>query len=567
MSEGPAGPKPDDSLSVIVVPSGVNGERLWDVVERWYAAGLLGPAVWVRPEEAHLAPGRAPDVTGHYLSSSGGDASDVFEIVGRHRRKLVRVVMAQVLTDSHWIDELQLEVGSRVREWMNESVPGASTGLGGSSGTEVRAINLITGVTGLAEMPSRLVFANWDVNTVTSPEDRPDPERANRFVRDDSNLVPLTVLSIAAVTGLFPGTNGGPFDSVSGDSSVVFGKVLVVRPTVRALLGEGAVESLALMAGNEALLSGSPVLSQPQRFVAGGSDLYVESMLDWLESTDGGSLRPSPREDETPNRGRSVTIMQGLSTFVTFAGRALVTMLWSLWRLILRGTEDMATKTIVGDASGIRLTLRPDVGEELAEGVVALEAEDIEQRTNEIAQIERRSVRMPTHQLWSDLREVSHAVLDGGSLPHGAPQHREGSRTVLLSGAHNVVPRPDDNHVIGDDVIPGMKAATVRACSPDDADSVRQHLTKALDEAREKIATAEGELAALGSPPEDSKKLASYDAAAAPLRRRIDETTQAGRAARGGGVGLPGVARSSYGEPAVATGRPRLPAPAGGSPA
>ncbi len=514
---------PHDSLTVVIVPSADTGQRLLGVVREWYAAGLLTSAVWVRPEDIHLAPGRAPDVTAQHFGDWGVRTADLFEILGRHRRELVRVVQAQVLDGPGSIDELQLDMAAQVRDWIHESLPRAITGSGGAKGTEVRAINLITGATGLAEMPSQLVSVDWDVNAVTSPEDRPDPERANRFVRPGTNLVPVAVLSTASVAGLFPGTDVAPFDAVTGDSSVVFGKALVVRPTVRALLGERSIKGLALLCANEALGSGSPAVSNPNRFVAGEPDQIIEPLLDWLDTTDGASLTPSPHDDEPHDQGRSVTIMRGLSTFAWFVGRALVTMGWSLWRQVVKSTESLATRMIVGDASGIRLTLKPDVGDDLAEDVAALEKQDIERSRAELREMERRPVRMPTHRLWSDLREVVHGVLDGGSLPHGAPRQLEGSRRVLLGTPGHVVPRPDDEHQVAEGAIPGLDPQRIPACSPEHAARVRQHLEGVLAEARNSVSAAEAELAGLGSPPEDESKRKAHAQAVAKAQRRLSD--------------------------------------------
>ena len=171
MSAQSATAGPHDAISVVVVPSADIGQRLMGVVREWYAAGLLTPAVWVRPEDVHIAPDRAPEVTAQHFGEWGVRTADLFEILSRHRRKLVRIVQAQVLDRPGSIDELQLDVAAQVREWIHESLPRAITGSGGAKGTEVRAINLITGATGLAEMPSQLVSVDWDVNAVTSPED------------------------------------------------------------------------------------------------------------------------------------------------------------------------------------------------------------------------------------------------------------------------------------------------------------------------------------------------------------------------------------------------------------
>ena len=43
-----------DSVSVIVLPSGSVGDRLFDAAQEWVHARLLEPALWVRPEDIVL---------------------------------------------------------------------------------------------------------------------------------------------------------------------------------------------------------------------------------------------------------------------------------------------------------------------------------------------------------------------------------------------------------------------------------------------------------------------------------------------------------------------------------
>jgi hypothetical protein len=132
------------------------------------------------------------------------------------------VEMAKIANDGlqevvAWSESIggQLAAGEAVRAWLRESLPQALEGNVNATGTELRSVNLITGVTGLSEMKDELRPMHWDVHVVTSPEDRPNPERANLFVRSDKNLVPLSLLSTAVVAGLMPGQTTGPFDHVA----------------------------------------------------------------------------------------------------------------------------------------------------------------------------------------------------------------------------------------------------------------------------------------------------------------------------------------------------------------
>ena len=410
-------------LSVVVSqpPGTPQGEAVLAVVRRWYAAGLLTAAAWVRPEDVRGDIGGAPIMTCLYMENTTEQSCDLFELLGRRRRRLVRVVRAQVLSARGSGDDLQLSAGEAVRRWIAESLPGSGAGSGVPSGSEVRTINLLTGATGLADMPADLISPTWDVNAVTSPEDRPDPSRASRFIRPDTNLVPVSVLSIGTVAGLFPGVPHGPFDGLEGTSSAVLGKVLVVRPTVRALLGERAITQLATEAGSTALVEVSPAITHPQRFARGEPTVLTDALLDWLDSVDGGTLTASPVAEGVGTGIRVMTIRSGFVAFLGFAARAMLAMATSLWSSSREGLSARPPARSWDAARGaVTLVLRPDPA--LSRQLISLENEDIQRREAALRLMETTAVRMPTDELWKDLRSAALGSLDGGDLPHGAPR-------------------------------------------------------------------------------------------------------------------------------------------------
>ena len=512
-------------LSVIVVPSGPPGEAVLAVVRRWYAAGLLTAAAWVRPEDVRGDIGGAPIMTCLYMENGTEQSCDLFELLGRRRRRLVRVVRAQVLSARGSVDELQLSAGEAVRRWIAESLPGSGTGSGVRSGSEVRTINLLTGATGLADMPADLISPTWDVNAVTSPEDRPDPSRANRFIRPDTNLVPVSVLSIGTVAGLFPGVPHGPFDGLEGTSSAVLGKVLVVRPTVRALLGERAITQLATEAGSTALVEVSPAVTHPQRFARGESTVLTDALLDWLDSVDGGVLTASPVAEGVGTGIRVMTIRSGFVAFLGFAARAMLAMATSLWALVTRGAERAATSAIVGRRSGVQLTLVPRPDPALSRQLISLENEDIQRQEAALRLMETTAVRMPTDELWKDLRSAAMGSLDGGDLPHGTPRLLDGSRVLVYGIPEAVAPDPDDTFVVDHSKAKLAPGAPDRAwsSSPPSARAVRVGLDEASAVAEGRVDEIRTEIAELGPVPADKAERALHRKAVKRLEGRVAE--------------------------------------------
>ena len=109
---------------------------------------------------------------------------------------------------------------------------------------------------------------------------------------------------------------------------------------------------------------------------------------------------------------------------------------------------------------------------------MALEAKEVERREREMVEIERRPPRVPIASVWGDLSQAAHAVLDGGTLPQGAPEHREGSRRVLLGSPHDVVVDPRDTFTVDADEVERLEPRVLAAWSPLES----QHLAADLDE-------------------------------------------------------------------------------------
>ena len=172
--------KPGDRVSVVVLPRREMGAQLLEVVRTWAANGRLAPSLWVDPERVQVAPARAPVVPAWHLGPWGAQEEDLFDVLGRRQRRLVRVVVAQLLTGVDAVDPDQLRIAGEVLATVRDSVPNrVRLDRDVYGGTEVRSLNVIAGVSGLSGVPETVTPGGWDVNVVTSPEDRRDPSRAN----------------------------------------------------------------------------------------------------------------------------------------------------------------------------------------------------------------------------------------------------------------------------------------------------------------------------------------------------------------------------------------------------
>jgi hypothetical protein len=342
------------------------------------------------------------------------------------------------------------------------------------------------------------------------------------FVRSGNNLVPLSLLSTAVVAGLVPGQLAGPFDHIKGDQSVVLGKAMVVRPTVRGLLASEIVDPVAREAAAKALEVGSPAVAEPAHFVVGDRARIGEDLLEWLDQVDHGVLDLRAYGVGADVDTGTIAVATGVREAARFVWRALITLLWSAVHWLRRNVEDMATKAVVGEGSGVRLVLHAGVSDDLAEQVVALEAKEVESREQEMVEIERRPPRVAIASVWGDLSQAAHAVLDGGTMPQGAPEHREGSRRVLLGSPHDVVVDPRDSFTVDADEVEGLEPRVLAAWSLLES----EHLVTELDEARvllqSDVAAAGAEVESIrADPPEDPERRAAHEEAVRAARSRL----------------------------------------------
>ncbi len=500
----------NESFSVVVVPSGDWGAKVLEVAERWYAAGLLSAAAWVRPEDVRTFESAAPVIRCHLLGAevAGPDDEplDLFEVLGRRRRGLVRVVRSQVLPSRESIDVGQLAAADAVRTWISQSLPGPIRGEDVGVGTDIRSINLMTGTTGVSELSRKVLSADWDVNAVTSPEDRPDPARANRFIRAESNLVPVALLSTATVAGLISAVPEGPFDEAFDATSAVLGKVLVVRPTVRAVLGGPAIAGLAQQTCLLPPAGTTPAQLHPDRYARGSSATITRAILEWLETIDSKILAASDPDDQTHDDVLELmSVRSGAGMFLRFAGQSLRTMVTAPWGGLTSSAERVVTKAMVGTRSGRRLVFVPTPDVYISRELVALELEDIQYWDSALGSFEAVRVRVPTLGFWRQLRNVLLSSLDGGDLPSGAPRELDGSRILTYPAPTDVVPAPDDEFVV-DDRIPSPVPEASRvagACAPDEARAVRQTIRAAAASAQEALRAAEEQLRGLGQEPSE----------------------------------------------------------------
>jgi len=137
-----------NTVSVIVLPSGPEGERLLDVAKQWTASFVLGPALWVLDHHIPEDTGEAPNVQALVLGrdKDGKPESsqvNLFWALGSQEFSLVRMLAVR----SEQAPETQAKTTAKVRlleRYLDASRP-SIRGLDKSKpiGTQMVKLNLV----------------------------------------------------------------------------------------------------------------------------------------------------------------------------------------------------------------------------------------------------------------------------------------------------------------------------------------------------------------------------------------------------------------------------------------
>ncbi|MFB7251562.1 hypothetical protein [Microbacterium sp. NPDC056234] len=424
---------PDRKVSVILLPSGEQGETLLALAGEWTRMGLLGPALWVRPEHVRRARSGPPRIGAtilvldreHRLTAVD---VDLFESLARESLTLVRLVKLRSAVPSREIDAEQDDIAEQVGEYLVKAMPMAVPSVSiADQPTDLSRLTLICAPTEF-QLQQRVDWAASEYGTVVvaSPEDRSTPWSGDAFVRDNDRFVGFALMHLASVAGLWNGAGVGSFELVqreaSSHQSVWVSRVFVNAVITEALGRRTAAQVLDLASRADSLLIDPSAGSPPTgtAFIEDGLvPGYVEQMVAASMSLDQGALSFHPIDEERqPDRDR-IGIVEQLRRFGSFSADKLASMPRWTWRWITSRTGRALTRQLQSD-DGTHI-----VGQDFDSVLDARDAQLIARR-DEIFDAEkaaRAAMAAPvgvggvrtTPRLWARLRELVFGSLDGSS--------------------------------------------------------------------------------------------------------------------------------------------------------
>ena len=324
-----------DSVSVIVLPSGSVGDRLFDAAQEWVHARLLEPALWVRPEDIvgsqTVGP---PQIQAQVIGRNGVRSVGLFEELSRKEFELLRVVAVRTLVTQGLVltgqsqsqglaidhAESQLFAADQsqdrqlriLTQYLESSIPLADDNGSVFKGTKLRKINLVFGSTEEVDAGLKQFFTSvWDVNVVVSPEDRQTAASFDRFTtRDSESFYRFMLTNIATTSGIWAGNRQSLWDPANQNSDFLKKRIMFQRSFVRAVFIGGLAVRVAAEALIAAIDPDKLLEDEDSKLVYLPSNLVPEriaKMLKLAMALDNGKLSyrrlPRPAEVEKERRG------------------------------------------------------------------------------------------------------------------------------------------------------------------------------------------------------------------------------------------------------------------------
>jgi hypothetical protein len=400
-------------LTLIVCGEDEDGLRAKDLALRWHRDGLLQEFAWVTPEDVTHEQFGPPTVM---VTVAGRDEPmEMMTYLGLRPRGLIRVVLLHLLVHEDSDPRALVDVCDAVADLVHRAMPRRVQLTNSARGTRLLRINLLVPETDLFPQQLDLILPRWEVNAIVSPEDRPDLDRMNIFVRRTVNLHGHALAAAAGVGGLWANAGVGTFDSYEPDSTTGGEEVVVVRCQARMVVGDERSAELAadcITSVQRSELGASPWVSWgvPAESPAAVVRNNVERLFthpEWMpHEKEVSPLHKAHRPLGDLIRNWAVfqlTLPLAVLRFVFGIGRSFV--------------ERSVTAATVGHEAGEVGRIRPLSPEE----VELIAKARLKELSDELAparlEDEAATWGQTTPSAWRELRELVIGLVDGSRLP------------------------------------------------------------------------------------------------------------------------------------------------------
>ena len=367
---------PTEGASVILLPHGDMGERVFSLAEEWTQHRLLVPAIYIRVENQLEEAYRPFEETGPVKISAlvsgrnGHCEVSLFEELSRNEIKLIKVLACRLVDAENSFHNLQDRMVDRLREQIERSAPLREESGQQKIGTEILRLNLIAGEsTKVGGSTAHLLELEWDANIILSPEDRSTPSGFDTFIDSAEIHYPGFLLSnMASTAGLWTGVNKSVLELNHIESSSAYDKVLVQRTFGRVVKTDSLAIRLASGALKQIQEEGNPLvdptyhLAEKKKFEKNEIPTLIEKLVEESLKADDYALSFNLSLEKEKAEGiKKMSLLEGIKLFVKFFFEKLIALPRHLLEVALETFNKKATKILFGEDSGYAIQARKDI--------------------------------------------------------------------------------------------------------------------------------------------------------------------------------------------------------------
>ena len=429
--------EPDD-FTVLIIDDDADGAVIRELADDWHAQGLLKEFALVSPAsvtEAAYGPALVhASVVGH------DGQTELMRHLGSRRRRLIRLIVLHPLTHADSSADALVAVCDEVATLVKRAMPVAVSASG--DGVRLLRMNLLVPETDLAPQQTSILQPGWEVNAVVSPEDRPDLDRLNVFIRASDNLHGHALAAAATVGALWRGMHEAAFDRTEMDSTTGSHDIMVIRCQAKIVVGDDRAARLS----SAAVTAVAGVPDGAVRYIKWGfvSDRPAQLVDTTLERL----LRePDFAKDEREFVQLSkaeVSLGQLIRDWFSFQASLPVAALDFFGSRAQSAVERGVTNTFAGEDAGVTGRVRP-MAPDVAASHATARLRNLS-RALEPRRLEEDAATwgQSTPGAWRTLRELAVGLVDGSELPAAFNRQRRSELDEVLPPSY-VTPAPDDS--------------------------------------------------------------------------------------------------------------------------
>jgi hypothetical protein len=418
---------PAGKASIILLPSGSQGESLLALSKSWAEAGLLGPAFWIKPEDVEINENQPPAITATVLGVNSDRTVveiqvDLFEQLARENLAVVRLVKLRAATAGRESDQLQDSIVGEIEAYLGWSMPSSDSRASDKEAVlDYQPVNLICVPTEFkAESKEQWARMRNGTTVIAAPEDRSSPWSTDAFVRNDERFEGFTLMHLATVSGIWTGLPVGTLEMFDRERSGMH-QVWISRVFYSGVFTDGLARRVAAGFIEDVASPHFEALAPPSdtAFIDSIYEQdYISAMVQSAFLIDESTLdyrRPEMPGDPLKEK---IGAFRQLFDFMGFLAKKLSQIPKWIWLSIRRRVSKKVEKTLQGNTGskeiGVGLEDQLDIYDRvILSNWSRVEVDQQTARESLLAPVKLSQVKT-SHSLWQQLRELIFGSLDGG---------------------------------------------------------------------------------------------------------------------------------------------------------